>query len=710
MPRNIAIDDFMKIRLVSDPQIAPDGSRVACVVKHTDAEKNRYVSEIWIVPTDGEACCFTSAESSASHPRWSPDGSQLAFLSDRQKPFSQIYVMPARGGEARALTTLKTEGSISAFRWSPDGSRIAFVFRATPEPYRQEPAEARKKKGSSSPIRHHTRLFYRMDGMGYVDGEYSQVWLADANTGACRQLTFGPYDCDSLTWSPDSQTLAFLSDRRDDWDIAPAHTAIYTIKTNTIQIDSQPATAETATSPPLDRIPNGTHTSLGEGSTSSQPAAEGEVEITLIPSPPGSKGALAWSPDGRQFAYVGNPDPLDTWGTTNDRVFLLPATGNGIARDLTGHTDFAVGHLTLSDSHETGAGDLAQWSPDGASIYFAASVRGDTRLCRVDVENAGVVSLTDDGEMGSFHARDKIVFTLGNTTLPHELVEGKEYHSRTVLTHFNDAWLDEIHFASAEPLDVDNKSGGKVPGWLLKPTDFAEGEKYPLIVYVHGGPHAQYGNTLFHELQWLAAEGYVVLYPNPRGSKGYGEAHTKAIIGNWGSLDFDDVMTITDYACSLDYVDADRTAIMGGSYGGYMTAWAIGHTDRFRCAIADRLVADLPSMSGTCDFTWKPDAYYKGNAWSEPAHLWRCSPLAYAGNITTPLLLIHSDGDLRCPAGQAEELFSALRLQRKIVEYRRYPAEASHGLSRNGPPDLRLDRLQSNLDWLNRWLKPTQEV
>ena len=233
-----------------------------------------------------------------------------------------------------------------------------------------------------------------------------------------------------------------------------------------------------------------------------------------------------------------------------------------------------------------------------------------------------------------------------------------------------------------------------------------EGEKYPLVVYVHGGPHAQYGNTFFHELQWLAAEGYVVLYTNPRGSKGYGEAHTKAIAGNWGSVDFDDIMTATDYACGLDYVDADRTAIMGGSYGGYMTAWAIGHTNRFRCAIADRLVANLCSMSGTCDFPWKPDAYYKGNAWSDPAALWHSSPLAYAGNITTPLLLIHSDGDLRCPAGQAEEMFAALRLQRKVVEYLRYPAESSHGLSRNGPPDLRLDRLRHNLDWLNRWLKP----
>lgn len=196
-----------------------------------------------------------------------------------------------------------------------------------------------------------------------------------------------------------------------------------------------------------------------------------------------------------------------------------------------------------------------------------------------------------------------------------------------------------------------------------------------------------------------------MLYVNPRGSKGYGEAHTQAIRGDWGHADYRDVLAATDYACGLDYVDASRTAIMGGSYGGYMTAWAVGHTDRFTCAIADRLVGNLHSMAGTTDFVWRHGDYFKGDAWSDPSDLWRCSPLAFAGKINTPLLIIHSDGDLRCPVGQAEELFAALRLQHKTVEYLRYPAETSHGLSRNGPPDMRLHRLRSNLGWLDRWLK-----
>ena len=716
MPRPIAIDDFMRLRLVSDAQVTPDGTRVACVVKRIERDKNKYVSQIWVVPTDveqegsagnGEARPFTGDDSSASHPRWSPDGKLLAFLSDRQKPLNQIYIMPGDGGEARTLTHLDTEGSIGGFRWSPDGGKIAFTFRATPQAYRKDVVEERKKKELSSPVRHHDRLFYRLDGMGYWDGEYSQVWVADAKTGEAKQLTAGAYNCDVPTWSPDSQTLAFLSDRREDGDIAPAQNDIWTLAVGDVF-------------------------AAGAGAASAEAnakQAETEHALTRIASPPGSKSSLAWSPDGKAFAYVGLADPLDTWHSSNERVFLLPATGSDTARDLTGHTDKSVGWLNTADSHDVGAGDMLQWEKDSSNCYFPVSAHGDTQLYMAsDTENPLWINLKSVGnlapmrledlgepacifpesvEMGGFHLcqnQREFPVTMATAIQPHEVYLYTSNGLRP-LTRFNADFLTEVQVAAPEPIDVDNGSGGKVPGWLLKPVDMQPGEKYPLVVYVHGGPHLQYGNTFHHELQWLAAQGYVVLYTNPRGSKGYGEAHTKAIAGNWGSVDYDDVMAATHWACSLEFVDAQRTAIMGGSYGGYMTAWAIGHTNRFRCAIADRLVANLHSMSGTCDFPWRPDHPFKGDGWNDPAQLWKCSPLAYAGNITTPLLLIHYDGDLRCPAEQADQLFSALRHQRKVVEYVRYPSEASHGLSRSGPPDLRLDRLQRNLDWLNRWLK-----
>lgn len=668
MARKITAEDFQRIQMVSDPQVAPDGRRIACVKRHVDAEKNKYRSEIWVVSTEGgESRRFTGGETADSNPRWSPDGKQIAFLSDRQKPKSQIYLLPTDGGEASALTRMETEGGIQGIRWSPDGAKIAFLFRATPEAYRKEAVEERKTKELPPPPRVHTSLNYRYDGFGYIDDSYWQVWVADVATGETTQLTTGNYHCDAPVWSPDSRTLAFLSDRRDDADIDPGHDTIWIV-----------------------------------------PVEGGELR--RIPAPEGPKHALAWSPDGSHFAYAGNPDLGDPWGTNNTRLLLLPAEGGEAAHDLTGHTDRSLGYLTLGDVHDAGTGDLIQWSADSKTLFFAVSAFGDTQLYRVEATpGSEPVALTPTGaELGGFGVSARTgeaAVVLAGPTTPQELFLIRN-NVVVPLTHFNRAWTEGVSLVSPEPIAPPNGEGGTVPGWLLKPIDFDPAQQYPLVLYIHGGPHAQYGNTLFHELQWLAAEGYVVLYTNPRGSKGYGEAHTKAIWGDWGGPDYRDLMAAADYGMGLSYVDARRTAVMGGSYGGYMTAYIVGRTDRFTCAIADRLVSNRHSMSGTTDFAWRHGVYFKGNSWDDPQPLWDCSPLSYAGRVTTPLLLIHSDGDLRCPIGQAEEMFAALRLQRKTVEFVRYPAETSHGMSRNGPPNLRLDRLRRNLDWLNRWLRP----
>jgi dipeptidyl aminopeptidase/acylaminoacyl peptidase len=669
MPRKINIEDFQKIALVSDPQFSPDYKTVAFLKRHIDADKSKYRSEIWLAPADGgPARRFTGGDWSDSTPRWSPDGKTIAFLSDRQKPKSQIFLIPTDGGEARALTSLEVEGGIGSICWSPDGTHIAFTFRATPAMWRKDASEERSKKELPPPPRHHKRLFYRLDGFGYFDDEYPQVWVANVATSEAKQLTSGDYGCSSITWSPDSKTIAFTSDRRPDFDITTAQEDIWLV------------------------------------------SIEGG-DLRRVPSPKGDKGALTWSPDGKLFAYTGNPDPEDQWGTSNDRLFVMPAEGSDTAADLTGASDMSVGYLTLSDVHDAGAGDLLKWNADGTALFFPVSVNGDTRLAFVPATGGEVrVVSAVNQEMGGFSLSPdgRAAVTIGTPTTPHALYllqAGSEGVTQTLLYDPNTEWLSEVTIVTPEPQEIANDSGGHVPAWIIKPPDLDPAKKYPLVVYVHGGPHAQYGNVLFHELQWLAAEGYVVLYTNPRGSKGYGEAHTKAIRGSWGDADFRDVMSATDYAVALPYVDASRTAIMGGSYGGYMTAWAIGHTDRFTCAIADRLVANLHSMSGTVDFPWQHQTYFPGNAWSDPADLWRMSPLAYAGNIVTPLLLIHSEGDLRCDIGQAEEIFAALRHQRKTVEFVRYPAESSHGLSRNGPPTLRLHRLQRNVEWLNRFLK-----
>ena len=661
--RPLTAEDLLTLQSVGDVQISPDGAQIAFVRTITDTDKNKYRSEIWLVPADGSRPPrqFTGGQGSDSSPRWSPDAAQIAFVSDRKDDAAQVFLIAVGGGEARALTELEP-GGIQSLRWSPDGSKLAFTYRKTPAAYTKKAAEERKEKGLSSPPRVHTRLGYRLDGFGYFDGERWQAAVADAQTGETKTLTSGDFSCSSPAWSPDGRTLAFLSDRRPDGDALPdTDTQVWTV--------------------PGD--------SAGSG------------DLAQVPAPAGDKSGLCWSPDGASFAYVGNPDPTDQWGTNNDRVFVLPV-GGGAARDLTGHTDKAVGALAISDVGGGGGEDLA-WSADGAALYFPISERGDVRLCRVAANGGDLAYLTAANQVvGSFSmaAGGAFAASVSKPAAPGEVFCGERQ-----LSHLNQGWLDAIALQAPEPFAVPNGSGGEVPGWFLTPPNFQANSTAPLVVYVHGGPHLQYGNMLFHELQWLAAQGYVVAYANPRGSKGYGEAHTKAIKGDWGGPALADVEAVADEAIRRGYADPNKTAIMGGSYGGYLTAWAVGHTDRFACAIADRLVNDLPSMAGTCDFPWSHGTYYKGNAWDDPSDLWHHSPLAYAGKINTPLLLIHSDGDLRCPVSQAEELFAALRLQRKPVEFVRYPAETSHGLSRSGPPDLRLDRLQRNLGWLDQHLK-----
>ncbi|MBI3912561.1 MAG: S9 family peptidase [Armatimonadetes bacterium] len=669
--RRMEAEDLLRIQLVFDPQISADGERIVYAVRHVDAEKNKYVSQLWVVPGGGgEPRLFTAGDHNDTGARWSPDGRWIAFVSDRGET-SQIWLIPADGGEARPLTQLE-EGAVGDLRWSPDGSRIAFVYRPKPERDRKAVREGREQKHRSSPPREVNRLRYREEGVGYSGDEHWHLWVVSVPDGALTQVTDGNCDESDPVWSPDGTRLAFLANRQPDPDIEPNRVDLFTI-----------------------------------------PATGGEM--MRVAAPAGPKDLLSWSPDGEWLAYVGHTRPEERWGVTDAGLWVVSARG-GEARNLAAGLDRPVGNLTLSDTYSFGAGSVAPvWSGDSRHLYCLVSDRGAVRLYCAAVDGSELLPLTDgethvaclslDREGRRLAAVLASPTAIGDVYVAHTNAMPLAFARRTEV---NRALLAEVRVAAPEPFSAPGEAG-EVRGWLLRPPDFIEGPRYPLILYVHGGPHCQYGLAFMHEFQLLAARGYVVLYTNPRGSKGYGEAHTAAIRGSWGEADFRDLMAAVDQAITLPFVDPDRLGVAGGSYGGYMTNWIVGHTNRFRAACTQRSVVNLHSIAGTCDFTFGDREYFDANAWDTPQDYLAHSPLTYAAHVQTPLLILHSEGDLRCPIEQADQWFTALYRLGKTVRYIRFPPEANHGVSRNGPPDLRLARLGCILEWFEKHLQPGRE-
>lgn len=674
--RPLTIDDLARIRTPSDPQMSPDGRRIAFVVKAMDVEKNKYFAHIWVVPTSpedaaaGAARQWTHGPESESAPRWSPGGDYLAFTSGREEKKGQIFLLPTEGGEAEKITDLP-EGTIADLRWSPDGTRLAFTFRPTDEAWRKEATEERKKKERSAPPREITRLHYREEGAGFVPAARYHIHLLDIATREVRQITRGDRDHGPFCWSPDGTRIAFAKNTADDPDLLPNAEDLFVI----------PAEG------------------LSEGK-----------EATRLLCPQGPKRSLAWSPDGTAIAYLGHDRPDEVWGVTNTHPWIVPLDG-GPARDLTPDRDIDFSNAALGDVAGGGEGRPI-WSRDGKSLYALASERGAVDVFRIARSKSTKVRPVTQGTHAvlgmTAHAQAQnlalLIATPADAGDIYVLPADQSQPRR--LTRLNDDLLGEVALAETLTFDAPSSEGHTVPCWaLLPPTANEKDPPRPTIVYIHGGPHLMYARALLHEYQALAAAGYVVLYPNPRGSKGYGEAWTGAIRGNWGGPAHADILACVDYAIAQGWSDADRLGVAGGSYGGYLTAWVVGHTDRFAAAVAERGVYNLHSMAGTCDFVWIDRGYFDANTWDDPAAYLRNSPLTYAGDITTPLLILHSEGDLRCPVEQAEQLFAALKRQKKEVVFLRYGAESNHNLSRGGPPDLRLDRQRRIIAWFDRYLK-----
>ena len=651
--RGMVPEDLTRILFVTDPQVSPDGRRIAFVVTSLSDERDEYLSNIWIVDAAGGAPRrFTAGPRRDIEPRWSPDGAQLAFLSERApKDKLQLYVMPADGGEPTKLTAL--ENGVGSIAWSPEGSRLAFVSAVGGQ--REPDSEEEKRK--SRPARVITAVKYRFNGEGFVYDRRPHVFMVSTSSSAPVQLTDGDFIDADPTWSPDGDSIVFASARhaeRDDDDASD-----------------------------LWRVP-------AKGGTPQRlTATAGPV---MLP---------AFSSDGRSIAYLARPGK-NAYGR-NVRLYVVPSDG-GAAVCLTDGLDRSCGALHVRPA----------WSLDGRSIVVAAEDRGDVGLWRISTPAGEPAARIVAGEraLNGFSASADgrvLAFAANSPVTPAEVFTCRaDGADERRLTDLNRAWTDTVALSAPERYRF-TRAGFELDVWVMRPAGFVAGRRYPTLLTIHGGPHAQYGHNFFDEFQVYAGAGYAVVYTNPRGSQGYGEAFAQAVIGDWGGGDYADVMAALDEALARHpFIDPERLGVLGGSYGGFLTSWTVGHTRRFKAACSERAVNCQYTMFGTSDIGASFNVAELGGPmpWEDMARYIERSPLTYAKDIVTPLLIIHSEEDLRCPIEQGEQLFVALKKLRRQVRFIRFPGE-NHEMSRSGKPRHRLERFRHILEWLGAYLGKT---
>jgi len=677
MSRSITIEDLYAIQFLSRPRISPDGRRVAFVVTTIDAGRHEYRSSIWVAPTGGgTATRFTGGSADAHSPGWSPDGRWLAFVTDREGELSskdaqvqkkqgkgkgQIWLIPSDGGEAHQLTFMPHGASNPT--WSPDSKRIVFSAAVGLLDEENEDGKVLPK------VRVIDRLLYRLDGVGFIYEQRQHLFLVDVNGGEAKQLTDGDWDDKDPSWSPDGTRIAFASSRGEDRWRLPCPD-IYTLSIENGQVGE------------LQCLTNGTHSCF---------------------SP-------SWSPDGKTIAFLAKPKLRS--GNHNE-VFIIDASAlQADPQCLTGEFEGGCSDWTNSDMTNEQMMPAPVWSTDCQTLYILAAQRGSTRVYAVDRGGAGKQppTLTPGNlhvlDFSMDQARDTAAILIENATHVAEIfVRSTSSQSElSQLTHFNDALFDELELATPEYMPYTGAEDWPVDGWILKPRDFDASKKYPLIVEIHGGPNTQYGYGFMHEMQMLAAQGYVVLFTNPRGSLGYGRDFALAVRGEWAVKDSLDIMAGVDAVIEKGFIDEQRLGVIGGSYGGFMTSWLIGHTGRFRAAVADRSVIDRFSFFGSSDIGWDfADDDMEVAPWDDPERYMRMSPITYVKNIHTPVLIIHSESDLRCNIEQSEQLFASLKYLGRETLFVRFEGQ-SHGLSRGGHPKLRKERLRHIREWFERYL------
>jgi dipeptidyl aminopeptidase/acylaminoacyl peptidase len=655
-PRPVTVDDLFQIREVSDPQLSPDAQSVAYTVKTLLLKEDKSEERIWSVPAaGGDVIPMTAEGVSSSHPRWSPDGKYLAFLSARNEGKTQIWLLNRTGGEAQHLTD--TPQDVDDFVWSPDSTRLVVVLRdpseeelaAAKTKEKEKDADDKDKKPKTKKPWVIDRLQFKLDEVGYLDRRRTHLYVLDLTTKALTQITSGDYDDAQPAWSPDGRLIAFASNRSKPDPDRTYNTDIWVVAANNPD--------------------KGSH-------------------LTQITTNPGEDSSPAWSPDGKLIAYTTQLDPhLFQYATHH--VAVSPSSG-GPARVLT-------------QSFDRNASE-PRFSPDGGSIYFIADDDGTQILARVPA-TGGEVTRGISGRFMLFAysiaKNGDIAAQIDMPDRPSEIYsQPASANKLTRLTKTNDTFLAQLKLVQPEYVQFKSKDGITVHGYLYKPLDYTPGKKYPVILRPHGGPVWAYYAEFTHLAQLLAANGYAVLFPNPRGSSGYGENYAKAIFADWGNKDYQDDMAMVDYAIAQGIADPDKLGVGGWSYGGISTDFIIAQTTRFKAAISGAGEALNTSFYGHDQYQRDYETEL-GRPWENHA-LWdKLSPFYKVANITTPALFLGGEIDWNVPILGGEQMYQAMKSLGRETELVVYPGEYHEF---KAPSHLK-DRLERYLAWYAHYVK-----
>jgi len=686
--RPITATDLYAFRWIAAPQISPDGAKIVYTRVIVNAKHDGYETSLWIVAANGSAASGGARPLTAgthdTSPRWSPDGRTLAFLrapdqkdKDGKPQPAQIYLLSLDGGEARPLNEMpKGAGGLA---WAPNGQSIAFLSTTRAKDFdNKKDSKDDAKDEPESDVRVIVKAAYRNNGEGYEEPDRpAHIWTVPvpATLAAAQkavQITTGEFSESEIVWSRDGSKIYFTSNRVREPYYEPPHDEIYAVNA----------------------------------------AGGGLAKIAAIDGP---IHAISLSPDGGRIAFVGSINhaagvPQRSYSQPD--LFIASTEPGAPPRNLTAEYDFDIGGGVGGDQAPPRGSTPSKpyWSADGHSIFVDSAEEGRANLKRIDAGTGKVSPLTTgDRDLFSYSATpdgSKAAVLISTPTNIGDLYLLDVPSGRLDrLTHINDDLFSVLDLSEPEMIWYKSFDGRRVQAWVQRPPDFKPGTKYPLILDIHGGPHAAYGYTFDHEFQWMAAKGYIVLYPNPRGSTSYGQEFGNIIQYAYPGDDFKDLMAGVDELIARGWVDPAKLGVTGGSGGGVLTNWTIGHTTRFKAAVSQRSIADWRDFWYTADFTLFTPFWFRGAPWEQEADFKARSPITYVDKITTPLMLIEGESDFRTPPGAGgEQMFRALKYLKKPVVMVRFPGE-SHELSRSGKPVHRVERLEHIVAWFDKYLE-----